>query len=134
MGLHTFRIDNEACDPGGVNHPLFSESITANCIFEPGETWAFIIDGFTTVGGPPGPATALGSIGVPSPEIFGPLAISTGSIIALHDEGPAVGGTSIPIDTTALLVAGAQTISPWLILGVLSAVGIGLAVITLRKH
>jgi len=45
----------------------------------------------------------------------------------------AVGGTFLPIDTTALLVAGAQTISPWLILGVLSAVGIGLAVFTLKR-
>jgi len=44
-----------------------------------------------------------------------------------------VGGTIIPIDTTALLVAGAQTISPWLILGVLSLVGIGLAVFTLKR-
>jgi len=133
-GLHAFRIDNEACDPGGINHPLILETLTPDCIFEPGESWTFIIDGFSTVGGPPGPPTALGSIGVPSPEIFGPLAISTGSIIALHDEGPPIGGTSIPLDTTALLVAGAQTISPWLILGVLSAVGIGLAVFTLKRN
>ena len=46
----------------------------------------------------------------------------------------AVGGTVLPIDTTALLVAGAQTISPWLILGVLSAVGIGLTVFTLKRR
>jgi len=45
-----------------------------------------------------------------------------------------IGGTSIPIDTTALLVAGAQTISPWLILGVLSIIGIGLAVFTLKRN
>jgi len=45
----------------------------------------------------------------------------------------AVGGTSIPVDTTALLVAGAYTMTPWLILGVLSAVGIGLAVFTLKR-
>jgi len=45
-----------------------------------------------------------------------------------------VGGTSIPIDTTALLVAGAQTISPWLILGVIIPVGIGLAVFTLKRN
>jgi len=44
-----------------------------------------------------------------------------------------IGGTSIPIDTTALLVAGAQTTTPWLILGVLSAVGIGIAVFTLKR-
>jgi len=44
-----------------------------------------------------------------------------------------VGGTALPIDTTSLLVAGAQTTTPWLILGVLSAVGIGLAVFTLKR-
>jgi len=46
----------------------------------------------------------------------------------------AIGGTLIPIDTTALLVAGAQIISPWLILGVIAAVGIGLAVFTLKRN
>jgi len=44
-----------------------------------------------------------------------------------------VGGTILPIDTTALLVAGAQTISPWLILGVIIPVGIGLAVFSLKR-
>jgi len=48
--------------------------------------------------------------------------------------GPPVGGTIIPIDTTALLVAGSQTISPWLILGILSAVGIGLAIFTIKRR
>ena len=47
--------------------------------------------------------------------------------------GPAIGGIPIPIDTTALLVAGAQTMTPWLILVVISAVGIGLAVFTLKR-
>ena len=45
-----------------------------------------------------------------------------------------IGGTLIPIDTTALLVAGAQTMTPWLILGVLSAVGIGLTVFTIKRR
>jgi len=44
-----------------------------------------------------------------------------------------VGGTALPIDTTALLVAGAQTMTPWLILGVVAAVGIGLAVFTIKR-
>jgi len=43
-----------------------------------------------------------------------------------------VGGTSIPIDTTALLVAGSQTMSPWLILGGLSVIGIGFVIFTLK--
>jgi len=45
----------------------------------------------------------------------------------------AVGGTFLPIDTTALLVAGAQTISPWLILSVIIPVAIGLAVFTIKR-
>jgi len=45
-----------------------------------------------------------------------------------------VGGTFLPIDTTALLVAGAQTTSPWLILGVVAAVGIGFAVFTIKRR
>jgi len=47
--------------------------------------------------------------------------------------GPPIGGISIPIDTTALLVAGVHTMTPWLILVVISAVGIGLAVFTLKR-
>jgi len=45
-----------------------------------------------------------------------------------------VGGASIPIDTTALLVAGSQMMSPWLIIGGISVVGIGLAVFTLKRR
>ena len=56
--------------------------------------------------------------------------IMTIDIIVLSaPSGPSeVGGTILPIDTTALLVAVAQTTSLWLILGAVSAVGIGLAV------
>ena len=45
-----------------------------------------------------------------------------------------IGGTLIPIDTTALLVAGAQTMTPWLILGVVAAVGVGFAVFTIKRR
>jgi len=55
------------------------------------------------------------------------------SPIAFDTLQPPVGGTSLPIDTTALLLAGAQSISMWMILGVLSLVGIGLAVFTLKR-
>jgi len=54
-------------------------------------------------------------------------------VAGLVAPNPEIGGTLIPIDTTALLIAGAQTMTPWLILGVLSAVGIGLAVFTLKR-
>jgi len=44
-----------------------------------------------------------------------------------------VGGTVLPIDTTALLVAGAYTSASWMIPILISAVGIGLAVFTLKR-
>ena len=45
----------------------------------------------------------------------------------------AVGGTFLPIDTTALLVAGDYTSASWMIPILVSAVGIGLAVFTLKR-
>jgi len=115
--LEAFKIDSV-----GLNKPLIFESITTNDIFESTEVWRFIIDDFS---GSPGPAV------IAFPGIPGPPFVSSGNIIAVGDFG--VGGTVLPIDTTALLVAGAQTISPWLILGVIAAVGIGLAVFTLKR-
>ena len=44
-----------------------------------------------------------------------------------------IGGTMIPIDSTALLLAGAQSTASWMIPVIVSAIGIGLAVFTLRK-
>jgi len=47
--------------------------------------------------------------------------------------GPPVGGTYLPLDTTSLLVAGAYTTASWMIPILVSAVGIGLAVFTLKR-
>ena len=44
-----------------------------------------------------------------------------------------IGGTSIPIDQTALLLAGAQSISMWMIPVVIAGIGIGVFVIKRRK-
>ena len=46
---------------------------------------------------------------------------------------PTVGGSMIPIDSTALLLAGVQSISMWLIPVVIAGVGIGVFVIIRRK-
>jgi len=130
-GFAAFLIDAPYCDPSGVNHPLVSESLTLDCIFEPGEFWIFLIDDYDNFdSNGPLPREKLGSPGIGS--FLPPFDTSSGSIFAFADFG--VGGTALPIDTTALLVAGAQTISPWLILGVISAVGIGLAVFTLKRR
>jgi len=102
-----------------------------------------------------GPVTFTPSTDVMATFSFGiPLETSIDTIITINlfaqdsgfnNSGPetltvtvvapqvAIGGTILPIDTTALLVAGAQTMTPWLILGVLSAVGVGFAVFTLKR-
>jgi len=116
-------------DPFGVNPNLISESFSSDGIFESGETWEFIVTDFVTPG-PPLPPT-FGSLGV---GVSGPIPSSTASILANEDfEFGPVGGTSIPVETTALLVAGAQTTTPWLMFGVVAAVGIGLAVFTIKR-
>ncbi|MEK0337332.1 MAG: hypothetical protein QQN41_07855, partial [Nitrosopumilus sp.] len=46
---------------------------------------------------------------------------------------PAIGGISIPIDTSALLLAGVSSISMWMIPVVIAGVGIGIFVIKRRK-
>jgi hypothetical protein len=75
-GELAFRIDNI-----GVNQPLMSESMTPNLIFEPGETWEFIIQNYSNTLGLS--AASFGSIGVPS----GGDGLSSGSIIAVPAPG-----------------------------------------------
>jgi len=77
-GELAFKIDNI-----GINQPLVFESINPNLIFEPGETWDFIIQNYSNAIVPPLPASALASIGVPT----GGDAISSGSIIAIPAPG-----------------------------------------------
>lgn len=74
-GMEAFRIDDV-----GVNRPLISESIP-NGLFEPGETWAFVIDDWFNGAG--FSAADLTSIGVPSGG-----GLSSGSIIAVELPGP----------------------------------------------
>jgi len=69
-----FRIDMV-----GINRPLIFESIAVNGIFEPGETWQFIIDDYTNTAGLP--AHLFDSFGVGGASIGGPP--SSGSIIAV---------------------------------------------------
>jgi len=126
-----FRIDSVACDPVGTHHPLISESITSDCIFEPGETWVFVLDDYVNVNiAGVGPAAlysiGLGSVDPPSTKT------SSGSIWAFVDD-IAVGGTYIPIDTTTLPIAGAQSTSMWMIPVILAGIGIGIFVIRKRN-
>jgi hypothetical protein len=75
-----FRIDNKTTD---LNNPLVFESINPNGLFEPGEAWEFIIDGYTnTFGLQP---SLYNQIGVPSGGPNG----SSGNIIATVVPEPA---------------------------------------------
>ena len=74
-----FKIDNI-----GLNRPLVFESLNPDLVFEPGETWAFIIQDYVNPLLPLQPA-AFGSIGVGF--LSGGDPISSGSIIAIPAPG-----------------------------------------------
>jgi len=76
-----FRIDNDVKDPLGVNHPLIFESMTADGIWEIGESWQFILQDYTNLSGLP--ASALNSIGVGNASPDAGIIDSSGSIIAI---------------------------------------------------
>ncbi|MEM8864499.1 MAG: hypothetical protein AAGF31_03015 [Planctomycetota bacterium] len=87
-GHEAFKIDRV-----GLNRPLVFESINANGIFEPGEQWDFIVDGYSNLNGLA--ASALFSVAAVGFDSGGePL--SSASVIAT----PVV----IPEPTAALLV------------------------------
>jgi len=50
------------------------------------------------------------------------------------EHSPVVGGKLLPIDTTALLLAGAQMNAAWMIPVVLSVLGIGLFVVSRKSE
>jgi len=86
--------------------------------------------------------TKWGSLGTGEGEFDITLGIAEGSMYVVDftnhriqkfsEPQVAIGGTILPIDTTALLLAGVQSISMWWILGVVAAVGIGFTVFTLK--
>jgi len=80
-----FRIDDKLNNPLDIHTPLVFESMTPDGIFEPGETWDFVIqDYFNALGKP---ASLLGGIGVPSTTFTADS--SSGSIIAVPVPEPA---------------------------------------------
>jgi hypothetical protein len=80
-GEFAFRIDTI-----GINTPLVFESITFDGIFEPSETWNFIIQDY--INGPGLPPSLFGSVGAVGGMSGGDL-LSSGSIIAREVPGPA---------------------------------------------
>ncbi len=123
-----FRIDSTASVGGcGINCPLAIESMTADGIFEPGETWRFVIQDYSnTVGLPPSAINSIGVTSVPSLPLPGQ---SSGSIIAVQER--MVAGSLIPIDMTLLILAGTQMTAAWMIPIIVA--GIGIAIVIARK-
>jgi len=82
-------------------------------------------------------------VGIQSTEIISRVEIvevsgENGSVAAIDDVrfelvSPPIGGTLVPIDTTALLLAGVQSISMWMIPVVVAGIVIGVFVIKRRK-
>jgi hypothetical protein len=85
-GFEAFKIDAV-----GGNRPLISESIAPNGIFEPGESWDFIVQDYGNAFGLP--AHGFFSLGVPSGGAAGLPPVSAASIVAL--EVPAPGAVSL---------------------------------------
>jgi len=94
--------------------------------------------------GPTGPSTwTIGISCLPNPDsetivlTFDPSALSSITEILVETESIDdfffVGGTEIPIDTTSLLLAGAQSVSMWMIPVVAAVVVIGVFVIKRRN-
>ncbi len=78
-----FKIDSI-----GLNTPLIFESINADGIFQPNETWEFVIQDYVDNSGNALPPSALSSVGVPSfPPTGGQDLLSSGSIIAIPAPG-----------------------------------------------
>lgn len=75
-GWFAFRIDSV-----GLNRPLIFESMTPDGIFEPGETWQFIIDDYANLYGVA--PSAFGSVGFAGASWvpFDPVLRSSGSIV-----------------------------------------------------
>jgi len=135
-------------DTVGINRPLIFESGNIAGVFEPGETWRFVLVDWTPV--VQGSIANLCSVGISLSSENDPCS-STGSIIALEvpPECPpgqvgtppncrdpnggsmAVGGDLIPIDSTMVLAAGAQYTAAWMIPVLVS--GIGIAIVIARK-
>ncbi len=96
-----------------------------------GASGAFI-DAFVSAGS--------GGLAAPIGPVFGPdgnLYVSSGDTNqVLRYEGfppQAIGGTFIPIDNSALILAGVQSISMWMIPVILAGIGIGIFVIKRRN-
>jgi len=79
--------------------------------------------------------TNTGSVACTDPQTANPATDSSPVTVNIitPPQPPLVGGELVPIDTTALLLAGVQSISMWMIPVVIAGIGIGVFVIIRRK-
>ena len=99
-----FRIDNDISDPGGTHHPLISESLFPNGIWDIGESWQFVLQDYSNSLGLS--AAAINSIGVGNASV--PLAgvtDSSGSIIAITEVVPEPASLALALVGMGALVA-----------------------------
>lgn len=100
-----FRIDYLISDPGGSHHPLLSESMTADGIWEPGESWQFVLQDYTnTLGLPPSAITSIG-VGTASGTPATGIIDSSGSIIAVAIPEP----TTFALFSVSILAGGLRS-------------------------
>jgi len=98
-GAAGIATDAFLIDPFGANANLLFESGIANVIFEPGETWVFLVTNFMAPGFPaPTPFDTLGIGGFSAP-----IALSTASIVA----------NQVPIPAAAWLFGSALGLLGW---------------------
>ena len=85
-GFSAFKIDGTLTS--NANNPLVSESLVMNEVFEPGETWTLILDGFDDFTNSAAIAIPwLGSVGVGTDsDQTTTIALSSGSIVAIVPE------------------------------------------------
>ena len=81
-------------DPFGVNPNLVHESMKPDVIFEPGETWVFMLTNFTTPAG-----------GAPFPVPFDSLGIGASSAPGFLSTASIVANPVVPVPASALLFA-----------------------------
>ncbi len=84
FGHESFRIDNQVSDPSGHHHPLVSESLLTDGVWQAGETWEFVLQDYAnTLGASADSFTSIG-VGTASLDIAG-IIPSSGSIIAVPE-------------------------------------------------
>ncbi|MCH2130917.1 MAG: PEP-CTERM sorting domain-containing protein [Pirellulaceae bacterium] len=84
FGHESFRIDNKVSDPTGRHHPLLSESLSTDGVWQVGETWGFVLQDYSNKLGASADSFMSIGVGTASLDIAG-IMPSSGSIIAVPE-------------------------------------------------